>query len=128
VAFWRPTPAIATVHTLRAVASDAEGHEPVVVTVASGEPVGAVGGLVTDSFGWDRDAAHHLVTPGLTRYGTAGWRDELGFERRTRDQRRHSVGEVLPRVGATARLHVGDHVVELTVDAITAADPDRPNA
>jgi hypothetical protein len=39
--------------------------------------------------------AHHLTTPMLTRYGRVDRWAELGFERHTLDERRHTVDEAI---------------------------------
>lgn len=61
-----------------------------------------------------------LRTPELTAYGNARYLEELGFERRLLDDRRHTVDDALPRPGSTATVETGGTVVDVTVEAISA--------
>jgi hypothetical protein len=114
--------------TLHTVAASSPGATTVEVALASHAPVGDLIAALGDGLGWPPEGLR-LATPNLAVFGRPDIMAELGFERRTQDQRRHTVAEVLPGAGSTARLTVGPLTADVVVTTVAVTvDPSECGA
>lgn len=116
-----------TVHTLKVTLRHVDPPVWRRIEVRSDTRLSAMANLTILAMGWDGYHLHSFETPDGRLYGVPDPNDDLfSFGRRTLDESKHKLGDVLPALGATLRFDYdfGDgweH--DIVVEAISRAEP-----